>query len=56
LLSHFKLLEHCVKEKDEFTDAFSDLIKFIEKARLNHECNETNCKEFEKMKEVEEEQ
>jgi len=48
-------LEQCVKDKDEFTDAFKDLIKFIEKARLSHECNETNCKELEKMNEAEEE-
>jgi len=45
-----------VQEKDEFTDAFKSLIKFIEKARLNNECNDTKYNEPEKMKEVEEEQ
>lgn len=51
LLSHFKLLEHCVKEKDEFTEAFKDLIKFIEKARQTNQCNEKNSKEADEFEE-----
>ena len=45
LLSHFKLIEQCVEEKDEFMEAFADLNKFIEKElRTNEDYEYTEAK------------
>jgi len=46
LLSHFKLLEKCVEEKDEYMEAFTDLNKFIEKElRSNEDYEYTEAKQ-----------